>query len=171
MAVRAALGLGSNMGDRLATLQGAVDALQGTPGVRVVALSGIYETDPVGGPDQDEFLNAVAIVDIEVPPRDLLAACQRIEADWDRVRDVRWGPRTLDIDILAVGDETSDDLDLTLPHPRAAERAFVCIPWADADAEAFMPGRGSDRDLPGALDVSGVRRREDLSLVIGSGVG
>lgn len=160
----AAIGLGSNIGDRLAALQGAVDGLALAPGGRVIAVSGVFETDPVGGPDQDDFLNAVAVIEFAGTPRELLAACQAIETDWHRTREVHWGPRTLDVDILSFDDLISDDPALTLPHPRAAERAFVCIPWLEADPDAQVPGIGPVRELVARLDGSGVRARPDLTL-------
>lgn len=156
---RAVLALGSNVGDRLAHLQGAIELLD--DGVDVVAVSGVYETAPVGGPEQDDFLNAVVIVETTLAPRDLLALCQRVEADHDRVREVRWGPRTLDVDIIAMDGEALDDADLTLPHPRAHERAFVCVPWLEVDPAAALP-QGSISTL--RLDRSGVAHRPDLQL-------
>ena len=160
----AAIGLGANLGDRLAALQGAIDSLERVPGVHVIAVSGVYETDPVGGPEQGDFLNAVAVVALDTSPTDLLAACQAIESEWHRTRDVRWGPRTLDVDILSIDDLVSDDPALTLPHPRAAVRAFVCIPWLEADPEAHIPEVGAVRDIVSTLDADGVRPRADLSL-------
>lgn len=160
----AAIGLGANLGDRMGALQGAVDGLDRVPGARVLAVSGVYETDPVGGPEQDDFLNAVAVIDFDGTPRDLLTACQAIEADWHRTREVHWGPRTLDVDILCIDDVISDDPVLTLPHPRAAERAFVCVPWLDADPDAQLPGVGPVRECVARLDGSGVRARPDLAL-------
>ena len=158
---RAVLAVGSNLGDRLGHLQGAIDALGDQ--VDVVAVSGIYETAPVGGPDQGDFLNAVVIVETSLTPYDLLALCQRVEADHDRVREVRWGPRTLDVDIIAIEGEVLDDADLTLPHPRAHERAFVCVPWLDVDPAAVLP-QGPVSGI--ALDRSGVHRRADLMLAL-----
>jgi len=166
MSSQAVLAIGANMGDRLAALQGAIDLLASSDGVRVGSVSHVYETDPVGGPDQDDFLNAVLIVDTDLAPQDLLAACQAVEHAWHRTRDVRWGPRTLDIDIIAFDEVVSDDPDLTLPHPRAAQRAFVCIPWLDADPEARLPIEGPVAHLLAHLDTEGVRRRPDLALVI-----
>ena len=128
---RAYLGLGSNLGDRLAHLQLAVDALAGASAVHVVAVSSVYETAPVGGPEQDDFLNAVVSVDTELSPRDLLALAQDIERKAERVRSVRWGPRTLDVDVLLYGDERVSEADLEIPHPRMAERAFVLAPLHD----------------------------------------
>ncbi|MFM9136146.1 MAG: 2-amino-4-hydroxy-6-hydroxymethyldihydropteridine diphosphokinase [bacterium] len=169
MSRRAVLALGSNVGDGVATLQGAIEALAATPGVRVAAVSSPYRTAPVGGPEQDDFVNAVALVDTLLEPRELLAACQAVEAAFHRVREVRWGPRTLDIDVIDFDGVVDGDPVLTLPHPRAAERAFVCVPWAEVDAEASMPGRGRVCDLVDALDASGVHRMESIVLVIPSG--
>ena len=132
---RAYLGLGSNLGDRLAHLQAAIDGLAKTRDVGVVAVSRVYETAPVGGPAQDDYLNAVVAVDTTLPPRELLALAQHLEADEQRVRAERWGPRTLDVDVLLVGDERIDEPDLVVPHPRMRERAFVLVPLADVAPE------------------------------------
>jgi 2-amino-4-hydroxy-6-hydroxymethyldihydropteridine diphosphokinase len=129
--VRAFLGLGSNLGDRAAYLQGAVDALPD-----VVAVSRFYETDPVGGPEgQPPYLNAVVELDTELSPGDLLDWCRRLEAAAGRVRTERWGPRTLDVDVLLVGDLVIDEPDLQVPHPRMWERSFVLIPLAELAPE------------------------------------
>jgi 2-amino-4-hydroxy-6-hydroxymethyldihydropteridine diphosphokinase len=130
---RAHLGIGSNLGDRLGYLQLAVDALAATDDITVVRVSPVYETAPVGGPEQADFLNAVVAVDTVLTAHDLLRVAQRIEAQAQRVRTVRWGPRTLDVDVLLVGDERVDDPDLVVPHPRMAERAFVVVPLADLE--------------------------------------
>jgi 2-amino-4-hydroxy-6-hydroxymethyldihydropteridine diphosphokinase len=132
---RAYLGIGSNLGDRVAHLQLAVDELAAASGVRVVAVSPVYETAPVGGPEQPDYLNAVVALDTTCSPHELLELAHRIEAAAERVRTVRWGPRTLDVDVLLVGDERVDDPDRTVPHPRMAERAFVVVPLADLDPE------------------------------------
>jgi 2-amino-4-hydroxy-6-hydroxymethyldihydropteridine diphosphokinase len=159
---RAVISVGSNLGDRMGQLQGALDELA-AQGVAVVSVSSVYETAPVGGPEQDHFLNAVAMVETSLAPHDLLSTCQRIEASHDRVRTVRWGPRTLDLDIIAIEGVTLDDVDLTVPHPRAHERAFVCVPWSDVDPTA----RVGDRAISSLdLDASGVVRRDDLMLLI-----
>jgi dihydroneopterin aldolase / 2-amino-4-hydroxy-6-hydroxymethyldihydropteridine diphosphokinase len=136
----AAVALGSNIGDRLAHLQAAVDLLAPT------AVSRVYETDPVGGPDQDAYLNAVVLVPAR-PPLQLLRQAQAIEQARDRVREVRWGPRTLDVDLLDVGGRQLDTPELTLPHPRAAVRGFVLAPWLDVAPEAVVPGAGRVADL------------------------
>ena len=130
---RAYLGIGTNLGDRLAYLQLAVDALAAADGVRVVAASPVYETVPVGGPEQPDSVNAVVAVDTALSRRALLRLANTIEADAERVRTVRWGPRTLDVDVLLVGDEQVDEPDLVVPHPRMRERAFVLVPLADLD--------------------------------------
>jgi dihydroneopterin aldolase / 2-amino-4-hydroxy-6-hydroxymethyldihydropteridine diphosphokinase len=161
---RVVLALGSNLGDRLATLQGAVDELAATPGLDVVGVSPVYETEPVGGPEQPDYLNAVVIAQTSRPAGDLLRRAHEIEAAAQRRRDVRWGPRTLDIDVIAYGDQTSDDPALTLPHPRAHERAFVLAPWRDAEPGAELPGYGPVAGLLAALPRPGVRRRPDMAL-------
>jgi 2-amino-4-hydroxy-6-hydroxymethyldihydropteridine diphosphokinase len=132
---RAYLGIGTNLGDRLAHLQLAVDALAAADGVRVVAVSPVYETAPVGGPEQPDYLNAVVALDTAATPRALLELAHTIESAAERVRTVRWGPRTLDVDVLLVGDERVAEPDLVVPHPRMAERAFVVVPLADLDPE------------------------------------
>ena len=163
------LSVGSNLGDRLGTLQGCVHAISGLPETDVLAISPVYETAPVGGPAQPDYLNAVLIVATGLPPRDLLAAAQRIEAGFGRARAERFGPRTLDIDIIAYDEQVSDDPVLTLPHPRAHERAFVLAPWHDLDPEASLPGRGAVAALlAGALLTGsgrdGVRRQPGMTL-------
>jgi len=163
-AARAYLGIGTNLGDRLAFLQGAVDGLAATPGIAVVGVSHVYETDPVGGPEQPDFLNAVVGVDTTLTPHELLAACQRLEQDAHRVRREHWGPRTLDVDVLLFGDEQVDTPDLVVPHPRAAVRAFVLVPLADLDparAAALDPA-GEVRSGPDQAEVR--RTRLALSL-------
>ncbi|HEX2315786.1 MAG TPA: 2-amino-4-hydroxy-6-hydroxymethyldihydropteridine diphosphokinase, partial [Thermomonospora sp.] len=137
---RTVLSLGSNLGDRLDNLQEAVDALFDAPGLTFVALSPVYETAPYGGPEgdippQDDYLNVVLVADTRLSPETLLERVLNIENSMRRVREVRWGPRTLDIDIVTFGDLTSDDPRLTLPHPRAHERAFVLVPWADLEPD------------------------------------
>jgi 2-amino-4-hydroxy-6-hydroxymethyldihydropteridine diphosphokinase len=163
------LALGSNLGDRQDILQGAVDAIVGLPGVRVTAVSPVYETVPVGGPAQPDYLNAVVLADAARPARELLDRLHEIEAAFDRVRLLRWGPRTLDIDIIVFGSERSDDPELTLPHPRAHERAFVLAPWHDVDPDAALPGHGPVAELLAKADRSGLRL-SDLSLVIPEGM-
>jgi len=138
---RAYLGIGSNLGDRLANLQRAVDGLAAAGGVDVVAVSPVYETAPVGGPEQPDYLNAVVAVDTDLTARELLDAALRLEAEAHRVRTERWGPRTLDVDVLLVGDEEVHDADLEVPHPRMWERGFVIAPLGDLAPEIAEPLR------------------------------
>ncbi len=125
------LGLGSNLGERLANLQQAVDGLGSTAGLSVVAVSAVYETEPVGGPQQPAYLNAVVALETQMTPRDLLDVAMRLERAADRVRVERWGPRTLDVDVLIVGDLRVDETDLVVPHPRLLTRGFVRAPLDD----------------------------------------
>jgi len=172
---RAVLALGSNLGDRGAHLTTAVTALR--PWLR--AVSGVYETPAWGDEDQPAYLNAVAVVvDAAATPRDWLDRALRIEREAGRIRDPdrRYGPRTLDVDVVAVwtdGGEPvrSRDPELTLPHPRAHERAFVLRPWIDIEPYGRLPGRGWLTDLlhaePVATDAADVRPRPDLTLESG----
>ena len=123
---RAFLGMGSNLGDREVLLRAAVDGLDG-----VVAVSPLYETDPVGGPEQGPYLNLVVELDTDLDARGLLDECARLEAAAERVREVRWGPRTLDVDVLWVDGDERDEPDLQVPHPRMWERRFVLAPLRD----------------------------------------
>ncbi len=125
------LALGSNLGDRLAFLQGAVTALEETSGVEVTGVSRVYETAPVGGPEQGPYLNAVVALRTHLGPAELLAVAHRVEDRAGRVRAGRWGARTLDVDVLLVGDEQVDTPVLTVPHPRLCQRGFVLAPLAD----------------------------------------
>jgi 2-amino-4-hydroxy-6-hydroxymethyldihydropteridine diphosphokinase len=154
---RAYLGLGSNLGDRLGHLQGAVRGLAAADDVAVVAVSPVYETAPVGGPPQPDYLNAVVGLDTGRSARQLLELAQRLEGAAGRVRVERWGPRTLDVDVLLVGDETVHDADLEVPHPRLGERSFVLAPLADLDPDLAGPPPG--RGWPGV-------RRTDLVLTV-----
>ncbi|MFD1539075.1 2-amino-4-hydroxy-6-hydroxymethyldihydropteridine diphosphokinase [Nonomuraea guangzhouensis] len=159
------LSLGSNLGRRFQTLQGAIDTLFDAPGLSFVAASPVYETDPVGGPaGQRPFLNAIVVAETTLQPRALLERAQSVENAFGRERKERWGPRTLDIDLITVGGTISDDPDLTLPHPLAHERAFVLVPWSEVDPAGVLPGQGQVADLLTDLDQSGVRLREDLKL-------
>jgi 2-amino-4-hydroxy-6-hydroxymethyldihydropteridine diphosphokinase len=159
----AVLSIGSNLGDRLAALQGAVDAVR--PWVRFT--SPVFETPPWGPVPQGDYLNAVLVAaDPDAAPRDWLDRAHAAEQAAGRTRDVRWGPRTLDVDVVAVDDVVSDDPELTLPHPRATERAFVLVPWLAADPQARLSGRSVAalvEELPGE-DVANLRRRDDLVL-------
>ena len=193
---RAVIALGANLGDALATLQDAAHALDLHPRIDVVAGSPVYVTVPVGGIDQPDFHNAAVIVDTTLPPHQLLAVCQGIEVGAGRTREVRWGPRTLDLDVVHVrtsldagnvpGTEAGDvpgtdaedmpgpdpsaaevrldDPVLTLPHPRAGERAFVLAPWADLQADALVDTPRGPEPIATALalaeDAEGVRRTD-----------
>jgi 2-amino-4-hydroxy-6-hydroxymethyldihydropteridine diphosphokinase len=146
---RAFLGLGANLGDRLATLQQAVDLLA-ERGVRAIASSRVWATAPLGGPrDQPEFLNVVVEIDPDaLEPAGVLVAAHEVEAALGRVREERWGPRTVDIDLLLWGDRTSDATDLTIPHPRLHERAFVVLPLLDLDPDPRLPDGRRLLELP-----------------------
>jgi len=141
---RVLLGLGSNLGDRRALLRTAIDAMPG-----VVAVSDVYETDPVGGPEQDRYLNVVVHLDLpvaadpgdgELSANDVLALCQRLEQDAGRVRTIRWGPRTLDVDVLWIDGIEVDSPDLIVPHPRMFERRFVLAPLSELAPDVAPPG-------------------------------
>lgn len=163
---RAVISLGSNLGNRLETLQGAIDALEDTPGVRVKAVSPVYETEPWGvAPDsQPTYFNAVVVLRTTLPPSSLLERAHAVEEAFHRVREEHWGPRTIDVDIVAYADVVSDDPVLTLPHPRAHERAFVLAPWHDVEPEAQLPGRGPVAQLLATVTQDGVAPRADLEL-------
>ncbi|MGA8455436.1 MAG: 2-amino-4-hydroxy-6-hydroxymethyldihydropteridine diphosphokinase [Streptosporangiaceae bacterium] len=158
------LALGSNLGDRLASLQGGVDALCARPGLSGVQVSPVYETAPVGGPAQPEYLNAVLVAATTLSARAVLDRCQEAENALGRVRTERWGPRRIDVDVIVYGTEVSDDPELTLPHPRAHERAFVLAPWHDVDPGAVIPGRGRVADLLAAVGTADVRLCPDATL-------
>ena len=152
----AVLSLGSNLGDRERTLRDAVLAIGALPGVTVDTASGLIETaaiKPAGVDDSaPAYLNAVVVVATTLSARDLLAALAEIELNHGRVREERWGDRTLDIDIVTYGDLRQDDIALTLPHPRAADRSFVLVPWLEIDPDAVLPGVGRVDGLPAASE-------------------
>jgi 2-amino-4-hydroxy-6-hydroxymethyldihydropteridine diphosphokinase len=150
--MRALLGMGSNLGDRRRHLAEAVESL----GDAVVEVSPVYETEPVGGPGgQDPYLNLVARLETDLSPRELLGVCHRLETAAGRVRGERWGPRTLDVDILWIDGVTVDEPDLTVPHPRMRQRRFVMAPLADV-APDLAPA-GWEREVEGL-----VRRVDNL---------
>ncbi|RKQ33668.1 2-amino-4-hydroxy-6-hydroxymethyldihydropteridine diphosphokinase [Kocuria tytonis] len=139
--VRCVVALGANLGDRPAVLRAAVAGLAATPGITVAACSPVVETRSVGGPrDSPDYLNAVVELATELTPLQVLEACQRIENEHGRTREVRWGPRTLDLDVVCFEGVRSADPRLLLPHPRAAQRAFVLVPWALMDPHAALEG-------------------------------
>ncbi|SDF85083.1 2-amino-4-hydroxy-6-hydroxymethyldihydropteridine diphosphokinase [Pseudonocardia oroxyli] len=164
---RAVLSLGSNLGDRFGYLRLAVEGF----GAAVVAASPVYETPAWGGVEQPDFLNALLLVDDPaVDHWGWLRRGQELEKAAERVREVRWGPRTLDVDVVTVSADgtpvTSDDPELLLPHPGTPERASVLVPWLDLDPEAVLPGHGRVADLLAALPPSEIEglRRTDLVL-------
>lgn len=153
---KAVLAFGSNLGDRDATIRAGLDALA-AHGIRISAMSTLVESVAVkpGGEDEaaPRYLNGVALVSTVLAPHDLLRAIHAVEAELGRVRVERWGDRTLDIDIVAYGDLILDDQDLVLPHPRAAQRAFVLSPWLELDPDAVLPGSGRVDALLAALEA------------------
>lgn len=165
---RAVLALGSNLGERMTSLQGAVDAIADTPDVWVTAVSPVYETEPVDSPDDaTNFLNAVILIDTTLPAPRLMERALAIEDAFDRMRsDVKNAPRTLDVDLVVVGDRRSDEESLQLPHPRAKDRAFVLKPWLDIEPDAVLPDAGPVAELLADTDQSGMTRRDDLTLEV-----
>ena len=163
---RTVLALGSNLGERLASLQGAVDSLADTPEVWVTAVSPIYETEPIGSPQGSQnFYNAIVLIDTTLSARRLLDRANAIEDAFGRERTGEYGaPRTLDIDLIVVGDRRSNDPDLVLPHPKAHERAFVLAPWHDVEPDAELLDRGPVKVLLEEVTLDGVKKRDDLSL-------
>ena len=151
--MQAVISIGSNLGDRLGHLALAVEVM------KPHAVSPVYETPPVGGPPQDDYLNAVLLCEL-----DAVQAWERAQIAEQRARrerSVRWGPRTLDVDVVWAEGQAGG---LLLPHPRAGERAFVLVPWLDLEPDAVLPGYGPVKELLARLDLTGVRRRDDLTL-------
>jgi 2-amino-4-hydroxy-6-hydroxymethyldihydropteridine diphosphokinase len=149
------LSLGTNMGDRRAHLEAAISVVVGSDDYR---LSSVYETEPVGGVEQDDFWNMVVEIMTDATPKELLLRARRAEAEAKRTRDVRWGPRTLDVDVLLVGDETSNDPEILVPHPRLYERSFVMVPLHE-----LAPSLVSDVQL--AAGVGAVKELGTLSML------
>ena len=158
--VRATLGLGSNLGDRKRTLERSVEWLADEPGITVREVSPFVETAPDGGPAQPDFVNAVVVIETTLTPRELLEVALRCEQRADRVRGERWGPRTLDVDILAFDDIELDEPDLQIPHPRALKRAFVLVPWAAVEPDRVVMGQ-TVSEWSRSIDRSGIG--EDVS--------
>lgn len=155
-ATDAYVALGSNLGDSRATFAGAIEALGALPGSRLTGRSRIYRTPPWGRTDQPDFLNAVVRLHTSLAPHVLLDALMAIERRFGRMRDgERWGPRTLDLDLLHMDGIALDDSRLTLPHPRVAERAFVLLPLADLAPDLVLPGQGRVGDLLQLVDAGG----------------
>jgi 2-amino-4-hydroxy-6-hydroxymethyldihydropteridine diphosphokinase len=155
--VRAFLGLGSNLDDRLENLRRAVVLLNRSEGVRVLRSSRVYETAPVGGRPQPDYLNAVIEVEATLGPHDLLRAGQSVEQTMGRVRAERWGPRVIDVDVLTYGDQRVDEPDLVVPHPRMHERAFVLIPLLELTADPMLPDGKRVEDVTVGDAVADVR--------------
>jgi dihydroneopterin aldolase/2-amino-4-hydroxy-6-hydroxymethyldihydropteridine diphosphokinase len=169
------IALGANLGDPLSTLEMAVRELAECAGLRVTAVSELFETDPVGGPEQPAYLNAVVLARTRMAAFPLLTELHRIEAHHGRVRETRWGARTLDCDLIQYGEPgsgsevVSDDPELTLPHPRAAERAFVLTPWLSVDPEASL--RVGDRLVPVTELLEEVENGEGAGVEPGAAAG
>ena len=163
---RVVISLGSNLGDSMSTLQGAVDAIADTPDVWVTSVSPVYESRPVDcPPGSQDFLNAVLLADTTLAANRLLERALAVEDAYDRERsEVPNAPRTLDVDLIVVGDRRSDTDTLQLPHPRAAQRAFVLRPWFDLEPDAELPGHGPISELLAAIGDDGLTLREDLTL-------
>ena len=143
--MKVVIALGSNIGDTNSHLHHAIEELGKL--FEITAVSSFYKTAPVGGPVQDDFLNAVLVGQSDLDPLDLLVAMQEIEALAGRTRDIHWGPRTLDLDLISYGDHEIHEPHLEIPHPRAHERQFVLEPWYEIDPAAELIGRGSIKDL------------------------
>ncbi len=166
---RVVVALGSNLGERFTTLQGAVEALADTPDFFLTGVSPVYETEPVDSPvaGAKKFLNAIVLADTTLPAARLMERALAVEDAFDRERsELRNAPRTLDVDLIVVGDRRADDDFLRLPHPRAHERAFVLQPWHDLEPDAVVPDHGPIADLLAELDGSGLTRRDDLVLEV-----
>lgn len=165
---RVAVALGSNLGERMAMLQGAVNSLADTPDVWVTGVSPVYETVPVDcPPGAKSFLNAIVLLDTALSASRLMDRARAIEDAFDRERtDVVNAPRSLDVDLVVVGDRRSNEEWLRLPHPRAGERAFVLQPWFDLEPDAEIPGVGLVAVLLEETDRTGLTRRDDLILEV-----
>jgi 2-amino-4-hydroxy-6-hydroxymethyldihydropteridine diphosphokinase len=148
---RAILALGGNLGDKRATLEAAIIALDSTPGIKVKARSSLYETVALTlqglDSEQPSYLNAAVEINTSLTPKKLLAAIHEIENQFGRIRLARWAPRTLDIDIITYGTQLIETKNLIVPHPRAFERSFVLVPWLEIEPEAILPGRGRISEL------------------------
>jgi 2-amino-4-hydroxy-6-hydroxymethyldihydropteridine diphosphokinase len=153
--VRAYVGVGANLGDREGAIRRAVELLAAEPGVEVAGVSTLRETEPWGPVEQPRYLNGAVALDTELDPRDLVVVLLDVERRLgrDRAAEVRFGPRTLDLDLLVQDDLVRDEPGLTLPHPRLHERRFALEPLAELDPELVVPGRGTVAELLAALDV------------------
>ena len=147
--MKVVIALGSNVGDTNSHLHHAIDQLGKV--ISVTRVSSFYKTAPVGGPAQDDFLNAVLIGESDLDPLDILVAMQEIETLAGRTHEVHWGPRTLDLDLISYGEAIIEEPHLELPHPRAHERAFVLEPWLEIDPDGALVGKGPIKDLLKAI--------------------
>lgn len=163
---RAVLSIGSNLGERRNNLQGAVNTIAETPEVWVTAVSPVYESEPIEAPEGSKhFLNAIVLLDTTLSARTLLERALAVESAYGREQGgERNAPRTLDIDLIVLGDRRADEEDLILPHPRAGERAFVLVPWLDVEPDAEIPGVGPVAELVEKMGREGVQPREDIEL-------
>jgi len=162
-ALRAFIGLGCNLGERESNLSGAYHALQSHTDFTNVQCSSVYETDPMGPADQPDFLNAVVALHTQMPALDLLDVLQNIESLHGRVRDgERWGPRTLDLDLLLYGEHIIDTPRLSVPHPGIAERSFVLLPLQELEPELVVPGKGAISTLATQCRQFGIRRLNSM---------
>lgn len=156
----ACIGLGGNLGDVARTLAGALVALDALPGSRLLRASRVYRTPAWGRRDQPDFLNAAALLDTRLAPRELLLELLAVEQRFGRERDAgaggRWGPRTLDLDLLLYGEASVEEPGLRIPHPHLHERAFVLVPLAEIAPEASIPGHGRVREALDGLDTAGI---------------
>ncbi|QYJ03725.1 2-amino-4-hydroxy-6-hydroxymethyldihydropteridine diphosphokinase [Nocardioides panacisoli] len=166
---RIVVALGSNLGDRLGNLQGAVDSLSDTPDVWLTGVSPVYESTPVDSPaGAGDYLNAILLADTTLSAHRLLDRALAIEDAYDRDRSHGVNaPRTLDIDLITIGDRRSETEELRLPHPQAQERAFVLQPWLDLEPDAYLIDRGAVADLLDKIGTDGITRRDDLELELG----
>ena len=163
--MKAYLGLGSNIGDRLENLRSALSRLNNISGIRVQKVSPVYETLPVGSPQQPDYLNAVVEIETYLEAEKLLAVCSCIEQDMGRIRRVHWGPRVIDIDILLFGELILNTEQLTVPHPRMHERAFVLKPLADISPDYIHPVLGlTVGEILVKIDEAGVRKMMNVEL-------
>jgi 2-amino-4-hydroxy-6-hydroxymethyldihydropteridine diphosphokinase len=162
----AILSIGGNLGNRIDVLRSAVRSITALPNVKLVKVSSVYETPPWGPIKQPDFLNAIVVIDVSsfLKPLDLLRSLQQIESEHGRTRDIRWGPRTLDIDIIAFGKVKSNNPKLLLPHPRAHEREFVLVPWLEVEPHAKITGLGTVSSLLETLDPSTVTKLPNMRL-------
>ena len=161
---RAYLGLGSNLGDRMEFLKEALRSIDQQREIEVTNVSSVYETEPIGKVDQPSFLNCVAVIETGLAPRELLEVTSRIELELKREREVRWGPRTIDIDILLFDDLVVDETDLVIPHPRLCERAFAVVPLMELSSDIVIPGVGKASECLECITGQGINKLAALDI-------